>query len=131
MLPGVSSTGVVAVHQVLLPNSDQVLMFGRPRTYGPKPPGVIGKDGREEVMAIFDTNKGTYVQKPNRAAPFCGAHNHLSDGTALVVSGDTNGGPGYTDGTRRVRLLRNGNPPNESWADSTWSMPVNQTTGRW
>lgn len=58
---GVSSTGVVAINAVLLPESDKVLMWARVHMDGSKnnyEPGVIGADGVPEVSAVYNTNKG-------------------------------------------------------------------------
>lgn len=61
ILAGVSSTGVVSINAVLLPESYKVLVWSRVHMDGSKDnyePGVMGADGVPEVSAVYDTVSG-------------------------------------------------------------------------
>jgi hypothetical protein len=105
MPDGRSSTGQVAIHAVLLPNSYRILIAGRnlPKS-GPKSipePQVYGN-----VSTVYDAKRGTYVVAENYETLFCTGHSHASDGTIVAAGGDA--GRGYSwmrEGRDVVRLF--------------------------
>eukprot|EP00879_Flechtneria_rotunda_P020263 GHRR01021311.1.p1 GENE.GHRR01021311.1~~GHRR01021311.1.p1 ORF type:complete len:215 (+),score=33.30 GHRR01021311.1:423-1067(+) len=100
-----SSTGQVAIHAVLLPESYKILIFGRniPKS-GPKSqpePHVYGN-----VSTVYDAKAGTYIVTPNAETLFCAGHTITSDGNVVATGGDM--GYGYNfmkEGRDVVRIF--------------------------
>jgi hypothetical protein len=88
---GRSSTGVVAINAVLLPESSQVLIWSRVHmdlSRDNYEPGVISSDGVPEVTAVYDPTNGEYSVKRMRLTPFCTGNSHLADGRVFAAGGD-------------------------------------------
>jgi hypothetical protein len=88
---GRSSTGVVAINAVLMPESSQVLLWSRVHmdlSRDNYEPGVISSDGVPEVSAVYDTTTGEYTVKRMRLTPFCTGNSHMADGRVLAAGGD-------------------------------------------
>ncbi|KAF6264287.1 hypothetical protein COO60DRAFT_1698359 [Scenedesmus sp. NREL 46B-D3] len=122
---GRSSTGVVAINAVLLPNSSQVLIWSRVHmdlSRDNYEPGVVSSGGVPEVTAVFDPTNGEYSVKRMRLTPFCSGNSHLADGRVLAAGGDDFAGdrfsPGYTNGLRGLRLYQKPTPG--TWRDGGW-----------
>ncbi|KAF6245560.1 hypothetical protein COO60DRAFT_1655315 [Scenedesmus sp. NREL 46B-D3] len=128
---GRASTGVVAIHAALLPNSSQVLLWARVHMDYSRDnyePGVVATDGAPEVSAVFDPTNGEYSVKRMRLTPFCTGNSHLADGRVLAAGGDDFAGdrlsPGYTNGLRGLRLYQKPTPG--TWRDGGWKTLNNQ-----
>ncbi|WIA15097.1 hypothetical protein OEZ85_001791 [Tetradesmus obliquus] len=128
---GGSSTGVVAINAVLLPETSQVLIWSRVHmdlSRDNYEPGVISPDGVPEVAAVFDPTNGEYYVKPLRLTPFCTGNSHLSDGRVFMAGGDDFAGarfsPGYTNGLRGMRLYQKPTPG--TWDQGGWKILSNQ-----
>ncbi len=82
-----SSTGQVAIHAVLLPETYKILLAGRnlPKS-GPKSIPERGVGGN--VSTVYDVKTGTYVVTPNYETVFCTAHTVMSDGVVVLAGGD-------------------------------------------
>jgi hypothetical protein len=79
---GRSSTGVVAIHAALMPESSQMLIWSRVHMDFSRDnyePGVISSDGVPEVTAVFDPTNGEYCVKHMRLTPFCTGQSHLAE----------------------------------------------------
>ncbi|KIZ03620.1 glyoxal or galactose oxidase [Monoraphidium neglectum] len=98
-----SSTGQVAIHSVLLPQSYKILVFGRNLPLsGPKSkpePGVGGN-----VSTVYDVKTGTYVVTPNYETLFCAGHTIASDGMVVAAGGDM----GVIGGKNRYNFMKEG-----------------------
>jgi hypothetical protein len=74
-----ASTGVVAIHATMLPNSDEIVVFGRPQDntkYPPQPGMAVGNTRVEWPSAIVNTRTGRSTHLPRTcrtAAPTCSA----------------------------------------------------------
>eukprot|EP00775_Hariotina_reticulata_P010774 gene10774-10930_t len=102
------STGALSIHAVLVPRTDNILMWTRQQGPGiAYDPGMEVTPGQGEVSSLFNYVTGTYQVAPMRYAPFCSGQSFLSDGTILVAGGDT---PfqWLMDGLRSIRLWREG-----------------------
>lgn len=89
-----SSTGQVAIHAALLPESYRIILAGRnlPR-FGPKSipePRLYGN-----VSTVYDVKTGNYLVTPNYETLFCTGHTVMSDGNVLAAGGDI----GYISGS--------------------------------
>ncbi|KAF8060520.1 WSC domain-containing protein [Scenedesmus sp. PABB004] len=99
---GRSSTGVVAINAVLLPETSKVLIWARVHMDGSRTyePGVIAADGSPEVSAVYE-------QQPHARRP-----------RARRRGDDYNGVPGYINGLRGLRLFEK--QAAGGWNNGTW-----------
>ena len=101
----IGSTGILAIHSALIPNTDTLLLWDRRiRDNTPYPPGTIGKDGNPEVSGIYDTITRKYYITYMRTTPFCSGGSHLDDGSVFVAGGDEGANQtGMLNGLRNIR----------------------------
>ncbi|KAI8472424.1 MAG: hypothetical protein J3K34DRAFT_414131 [Monoraphidium minutum] len=98
-----SSTGQVAIHSVLLPQSYKILLFGRNLPLsGPKAKGEPGVGGN--VSTVYDVKTGTYKVTPNYETLFCAGHTITSDGTVVAAGGDM----GVIGGKNSYKFMKEG-----------------------
>ena len=83
-----SSTGIIATHTILIPDSESLLIFSRQinTLLVPTQPNMA-----QSVAVAYDTATGVYTPAPMPQNPFCAGHTHLLDGTLFVAGGEEGG----------------------------------------
>ena len=123
---GNSSTGIVPVHMVMIPESTKALMWSRGQQ-----PNIPAQPGTEfAVSVVYDWSDGKYYPVDVDSNPFCSGVGYAHNGNIIAMGGEQENAPWghqwqpsqYVEGRNKIREF---DIKTNTWTTLDTELPAN------